>query len=155
MKMLERLEIYWKDLRIIKNLQWNQKVAVKIDDYESKQQFIKRGVLQSCVMSPDLFNIYSEMIMKEIKELKGIRLNEYNINNIKYADDTVLVADSEEKLQSLLNALNEVSERKGLKLNKSKTEVMVISRADRNPSVNIKQRIIWLYKLAGLIIWES
>ena len=53
--------------------------------------------------------------MKEIKELKEIRLNGYNIINIRYEDDTVLVADYEEKFQGLLNVLNEVSERKGLK----------------------------------------
>src|SRR5215469_6237659 len=70
MKMLEKLEIDGKDLRIIKNLYWNQKVAVKIDDDESKWQCIKRGIRQGCVMSPDLFNLYSEMIMREIKELE-------------------------------------------------------------------------------------
>ena len=116
-------------MRIIKNLYWNQKVVVKIDNEESKWQFIERGVRQGCVMSPDLFNQYCEMIRKDIKELEGIRLNEYNINNIRYADDTVLVADSEEKLQNLLNVLKDVSERKCLKINKSKTEVIVISRA--------------------------
>src|SRR5215469_10080546 len=78
------------------------------------------------------------MIMREIKELEGIRMNGYNINNIRYADDTVLVADSEEKLQGLLNVVYEVSERKGLKINKSKKEVMVISRAVRNPRINIR-----------------
>ena len=88
-------------------------------------------------MSTDLFNLYSEMIMREIKELEGIRLNGYNINDIKYADDTVFFADSEGKLYGLLNVLNEISEMKGLKINKLKTEVMVISRADRNPRVNI------------------
>src|SRR5215469_8832186 len=138
MKMLERLEIDGKDLRIIKNLYWNQKIVVKIDDEESKWQCMERGVLQGCVMSPDLFNLYSEMIIRKIKELEGIRLNGYNINNIRFADDTVLVADSEEKFQFLLNVLNEVSERKGLKINKSKIEVMVISRAVRNPRVNIR-----------------
>src|SRR5215469_1555655 len=89
-------------------------------------------------MSQDLFNLYNEMIMREIKELEGIRLNGYNINNIRYADYTVLVDDSEGKLQGLLKVLNEVSERKGLKINISKTEVMVISRAVRNPKVNIR-----------------
>src|SRR5215469_1932566 len=78
------------------------------------------------------------MIMREIKELEGIRMNGYNINNIRYADDTVLVADSEEKFQGLLNVLYEVSERKGLKINKSKTEVMVILRAVINSRVNIR-----------------
>src|SRR5215469_17040638 len=97
MKMLERLEIDGKDLRIIKNLYRNQKIAVKIDDEESKLQCIERGVRQGCVMSPDLFNLYSEMSMREIKELEGIRLNGYNINNIRYAYDMVLVADSEGK----------------------------------------------------------
>ena len=89
-------------------------------------------------MSPDSFNLYSEIIMRKIKELEGIRLNGYNINNKRYADDTVLVADSEENLQGLLNVLNEVNERKDLKINKSKTEVMVISRTVRNPRVNIR-----------------
>src|SRR5215469_16802442 len=82
MKMLERLEIDEKDLRIIKKLYWNQKVAVKIDDVESKRQCIEIGVRQGCVMSPHLFNLYSEMIIREIKSLEGIRLNRYNINNI-------------------------------------------------------------------------
>ena len=69
-------------------------------------------------MSSDLFNLYGEMIMREIKELEEIKLNGYNINNIRYTDDTVLGADSEEKLQSLLNVMNKMSERKGLKINK-------------------------------------
>ena len=60
-------------------------------------------------MPPDMFNQFSEMIMREIKELDGIIINRYNINNIRYADDTVLVADSEEKLQGLLNVLDRVN----------------------------------------------
>ena len=62
---------------------------------------IKRGVRQGCVMSPDLFNIYAEFIMRNIEE-EGIRVGGKNINNIRYADDTVLMADSEEKLKALV-----------------------------------------------------
>ena len=76
--------------------------------------------------------------MRELTELEGIRLNGYNINNIRYADDTILIADSEEKLHGLLNVLNKVSETKILKINKSKAERMIISRADGNPRVNIR-----------------
>src|SRR5215469_12780023 len=89
-------------------------------------------------MPPDMFNLYHEMIIIEVKELERIRLNGYTINTIRYADDTVLVTDSEEKLQGLLNMLNEMRERKDLKINKSKTEIMVISRSDGNPRVNIR-----------------
>ena len=76
MKMLEKLEIDGKDLRIIKNLYWNQKVPVKMDDEESKWQCIEIGVQQGCEMTPNLFNLYSKMIMREIKKLEEIRLNE-------------------------------------------------------------------------------
>ena len=57
MKMLERLKKDGKDLRIIKIIYWNQKVAVKIDDEESKWQCIEKDVRQGCVMSPDMFNL--------------------------------------------------------------------------------------------------
>ena len=68
--------------------------------------------------------------------MERIRLNGYNINNIRYADDKVLVADSEEKIHGLLNVLNEVIERRGLKIKKIKNRV--ISRAGGNLRVNIR-----------------
>ncbi len=66
MKMLEGLEIDGKDLRLIHNLYWNQEAAVRVVDKESETQSIKRGVRQGCVMSPDLFNYYSE-IMRDLR----------------------------------------------------------------------------------------
>ena len=59
----------------------------------------------------------SEMIMRQIEEIEGLKTGGHNINNIRYADDTVLTADSEEKLQELLNKVEEESENKGLELN--------------------------------------
>ena len=57
-----------------------------------------KGELQGCVLSPYLFNIYTEFIFREIEDMEGIKINGKNVNNIRYADDTALIADSESKL---------------------------------------------------------
>ena len=110
--ILQQLNIDGKDLRIIKNIYWEQKAAVRVEEETSNFQNIKRGVRQGCVLSPDLFCLYSEMIMRQIEEIEGLKIGGHNINNIRYADDTVLTADSEEKLQELLNKVMEESENK-------------------------------------------
>ena len=56
---------------------------------------IKRGVRQGCVLSPSLFNLYTEHIFREIDELPGVKIGGRNINNLRYADDTVLLAETE------------------------------------------------------------
>ena len=59
---------------------------------------IKRGVRQGCELSPDLFNLYSETISREIEELNGFIISGHNVTNLRHADDTTIVADSEEKI---------------------------------------------------------
>ena len=135
--MLKNLNMDGKDLRLLRNIYWKQKAAVRVGNEESTMQEIRRGVRQGCVLSPDLFNLYSEVIMNDLAELDGIKFGGRNINNIRYADDTVLIADSEEKLKSLIQALVQSSGEKGLKLNISKTKVMVISKGNENPRANI------------------
>ena len=115
--ILEHLDIDGKDLRVIRNLYWDQSAAVRIGGELSEYTLIKRGVRQGCVMSPDLFNIYSEMILRNLENYPGVKINGENINNIRYADDTVLIADSEENLQNLLDITIEKSEEMGLTLN--------------------------------------
>ena len=105
LKLLRDIHLDGRDLRLIQNLYWNQKAAVRVGDELSDWQEIRRGVRQGCVLSPDLFNIYSEMIMRAIEDLEGIKIGGTNITNIRYADDTALIADSESKLQALVDCL--------------------------------------------------
>lgn len=93
--------------------------AIKVDRELSKWLEIKHGARQRCVMSPDLFSSYSERVLGEVVNMKGIKEGG-KINNIGYADDTLLIANLEEKLQEIVNKVEE-AERKGLKINARKT----------------------------------
>ena len=88
---------------------------------------IGKGVRQGCILSPCLFNFYAEHIMRNagLEETQaGIKIAGRNINNLRYADDTTLMAEREEKLKSLLMKVKEESEKVGLKLNIEKTKIM-------------------------------
>ncbi|GFS22812.1 retrovirus-related Pol polyprotein LINE-1 [Elysia marginata] len=107
---------------------WEQTAAIRVEGEVSSFQKIKRGVRQGCVLSPDLFSLYSEVIMRHIEDYPGIKVGGHNINNLKYADDTVLIAENERDLQKLLDVVYSESQKKGLELKTKKTEVMVISK---------------------------
>ena len=86
-----------------------------------------KGVRQGCILSPCLFNLYAEYIMRKAglgETQAGIKIAGRNINNLRYADDTTLMAESEEKLKSRLITVKEKSEKVGLKLNIQKTKIM-------------------------------
>ena len=88
---------------------------------------IGKGVRQGCILSPCLFNFYAEYIMRNagLEETQAeIKIAGRNINNLRYADDTTLMAESEEELKSLLMKVKEESEKAGLKLNIQKTKIM-------------------------------
>ena len=89
---------------------------------------IGKGVHQGCILSPCLFNLHAEYIMRNtgLEETQaGIKIVGRNINNLRYADDTTLMAESEKELKSLLMKVKEESEKVGLKLNIQKTMIMV------------------------------
>ena len=91
---------------------------------------IRKGVCQGCILSPCLFNLYAEYIMRNagLEEAQaGIRISGRNINNLRYADDTILMAESEKELKSLLMKVKEESEKVGLKPNIQKTKIMASS----------------------------
>ena len=88
---------------------------------------IGKGVCQGCILSPCLFNLYAEYIMRNagLDEAQvGLMIAGRNINNLRYADDPTLMAESKEELKSLLMKVKEESEKVGLKLNIHKTKVM-------------------------------
>ena len=100
-------------------------------DMEKTDWFqIGRGVCQGCILSPCLFNFYAEYIMRNARlegTQAGIKIARRNINNLRYADDTTLMAESDEELKSLLMKVKEESEKVGLKPNIQKTKIMASS----------------------------
>ena len=98
---------------------------------KAKRKFkIGKGVHQGCILSPCLFNFYAEYIMRNagLEEAHtGIKIARRSINNLRYADDTTLMSESEEELKSLLMKVKEESEKVGLKLNIQKTKIMASS----------------------------
>ena len=91
---------------------------------------IGKGVPQGCILSPCLFNLYAEYIMRNagLEEAQaGIKISGRNINNLRYVDDTTLMAENKEELKSLLMKVKEESEKVGLKLNIQKTKIMASS----------------------------
>ena len=111
---------------LLRNLYEGQEATVRTGHGTTDWFQIAKGVCQGCILSPCLFNLYAEYIMRNIgleETQAGIKIAGRNINNLRYADDTTLVAESKEELKSLLIKVNEESEA-GLKLNIQKTKIM-------------------------------
>ena len=112
---------------LLRNLYARQEARVRTGHRTTDWFQIGKGVRQGCILSPCLFNFYAEYIMRNagLKEAQaGIRIPWRNINNLRYADDITLLAESEEELKSLLMKVKEESEKVGLKLNIQKTKIM-------------------------------
>ena len=112
---------------LLKNLYAGQKATVRTGHGTTDSFQIGKGVCQGCMLSPCLFNLYAEYIMRNagLEEAQaGIKIAGRNINNLRYADDTTLMAESEEELKSLLMKEKVESEKVGLKFNIQKTKIM-------------------------------
>lgn len=112
---------------LMRNLYSDQEAAVKTLYGTTEWVKIEKGVRQGCILSPYLFNLYAEYIMRNAKldetEI-GVKIGGRNINNLRYADDTTLMAESEEELKYLLLKVKEESTKAGLRLNIKKTKIM-------------------------------
>ena len=112
---------------LLRNLYAGHEATVRTGHETTDWFQIGKGVRQGCILSPCLFNLYAEYIMRNagLKEAQaGIKIAGRNINNLRYADDTTLMAESEEELKSVLMKVKEESENVGLKLNIQKTKII-------------------------------
>ena len=112
---------------LLRNQYADQEATVRTGHGTTDLFQIGKGVHQGCILSPCSFNLYAEYIMRNpgLGEAQaGIKFARRNINNLRYADDTTLMAESEEELTSLLMKVKEESEKFGLKLNIQKTKIM-------------------------------
>ena len=112
---------------LLRNLYTGQESIVRTGRGTTDWFQIGKGVSQGCILSPCLFNLYAEYIMRNAgldEAQAGIKIAGRNINNLRYADDTTLMAESKEELKSLLMTVKEESEKVGLKLNIQKTKIM-------------------------------
>ena len=112
---------------LLRNLYAGQEAPVRTGHGMTGCFHIGKGVGQGCILSPCLFNLYAEYIMRNAEldgTQAGIKIAGRNINNLRYADDTTLLAEIEEELKSLLMKVKEESEKVSLKLNIQKAKIM-------------------------------
>ena len=115
---------------LLRNLYVGQEATVRIEHGTTNWFKVGKGVHQGCILSPCLFNCYAEYIMQNAglgEAQAGIKIAGRIINNLRYTDDTTLMAESEKELKSLLMKVKEESEKAGLKLNIQKTKIMACS----------------------------
>ena len=112
---------------LLRNLYAGQEATVRTGHGATDWFQIGKGVRQGCILPPCLFNFYAEYIMRNAgldEAQAGIKIAGRNINNLRYADDTIFMAESEEELKSLLMKEKEESEKVGLKLTIQKSKIM-------------------------------
>ena len=109
---------------LLRNLYADKEATVRTRHGTTDRFEIGKGVHQDCILSPSLFNLYAEYIMQNARldeAQTGIKIVRRNINNLRYAEDTTLMAESQEGLKSLLMQMKEETEKAGLKLKHSKS----------------------------------
>ena len=112
---------------LLRNLYAGQEATIRAGHGTIDWFQIRKGVCQGCILSPCLFNLYAEYIMRNAgldEAQAGIKIARRNIDNLRYADDTTLMAENEEELKSLLMKVKEEREKVGLNLNIRKAKIM-------------------------------
>ena len=156
-EILSKAGVPDKEINIIKSLYLQQKATVRYENETSEEITIKRGVRQGCILSPCLFNIYTEYLIREaLEDGEGININGQNITNIRYADDTIILAESEQQLHHMIDKLDATCEQYGMAMNAKKTKTMIVEKTpEKQCEVNVKgQRLTQVkqYKYLGTTI---
>ncbi|KAJ2952534.1 hypothetical protein O0L34_g6852 [Tuta absoluta] len=161
-EILHNTGIDSKDIRIIRNLYWQQTANVRVEQALSNDVKILRGVRQGCILSPILFNIYAETIFSEALEdaVEGVVINGQHLSNIRYADDTIILATTLEDLQNLVDRVESISAAYGLNINTKKTKFMMVGRIPQTNRSILKVRgqpleRVQSYKYLGCIVNEQ
>ena len=144
---------------LLRNLYAGQEAAVRTGHGTTDWFQIGKGVRQGCILSPCLFRLYAKYIMRNAsldEAQAGIKIVGRNISNLRYADDTTLVAESEEELKNLLMKVKEESEKVGLKLIIQKTKIMASSpiiswQIDGETMETVTDFIFWALKSLQMV----
>ena len=136
MQCLREIGVDGTDIKITRNLYWDQTASVRIMNELSDEIRIQRGVRQGCVASPTLFDVYTEKIFRSVINMKDVNVGGKHYNNLRYADDTALLVGNEKELTELTSKINEVGKQFGMKIIK-KTTAMVVSKKPNSPKINI------------------
>ena len=126
-KILKEMEILDRLTCLLRNLYAGQETTIRTGHGTTDWFQIRKGVRQGCILSPCLFHLHAEYIRRNTgldKAQAGIKIARRNLNNLRYADDTTLMAESKEELKNLLMKVKQESEKVGLKLNIQKTKIM-------------------------------
>ena len=132
MTALKRIGVDWRDRRLIKNLYTDQRATVRLGNAYSPLCIIGRGTRQGCPLSPLLFNIYVDELMRRAMEgcQDGVLIGGRLVNAVRFADDQAMVADTKTGLQRIMDTLTVTAEEFGMKINTKKTKVMSISKTE-------------------------
>lgn len=148
-------------IHLIETLYHEQQAAVRIESQTSEWFEVQKGVRQGCILSPYLFNIYAENIMRKVKDdIEYVNFDPLTINGnlipeLRYADDTVLLSNSAEGIKHLITSVKKHSEDQNLYLNIQKTKIMSTDKSKSLPNVNIeneKLENVNTYEYLGSII---
>ena len=140
---------------LLRNLYAGQEATVRTGHGTTEWFQIRKGVREGCILSPFLFNLCAEDIIRNTgldEAQAGIKIAGRNINNLRYADDTTLMPESEEELKSLLMKVKEESEKVGLTFNIQKTKIMTSgpitsSQIDEETAETVTDLIFWGSKI--------